>query len=47
MAARGPKPRVVEFAGVGHAPMLLVADQYLPVVDFLRMNDTTVGTQSA
>ena len=23
MAARGPKPRIVEFAGVGHAPMLL------------------------
>ena len=23
MAARGPKPRVIEFAGVGHAPMLL------------------------
>lgn len=36
MAARGPKPRVIEFAGVGHAPMLLTPDQYLPVVEFLR-----------
>jgi pimeloyl-ACP methyl ester carboxylesterase len=39
MAARGPKPRVVEFAGVGHAPMLLDRDQYLPVVEFLREDD--------
>jgi pimeloyl-ACP methyl ester carboxylesterase len=36
MARRGPKPRVVEFAGVGHAPMLLAADQVDPVVAFLR-----------
>jgi pimeloyl-ACP methyl ester carboxylesterase len=36
MAARGPKPRVIEFAGVGHAPMLLNPDQYQPVVEFLR-----------
>ena len=36
MAARGPKPDVVEFAGVGHAPMLLSADQIDPVVRFLR-----------
>ena len=34
--ARGPKPRIVEFQGVGHAPMLLAPDQYGPVVDFLR-----------
>ena len=32
MAARGPKPAVIEFAGVGHAPMLLSADQIDPVV---------------
>ena len=36
MAGRGPKPRIVEFDGIGHAPMLLVPDQYGPVVDFLR-----------
>ena len=29
-------PGVVEFAGVGHAPMLLAPDQYGPVVEFLR-----------
>jgi len=36
MAARGPKARVIEFIGVGHAPMLLDQDQYLPVVEFLH-----------
>jgi pimeloyl-ACP methyl ester carboxylesterase len=36
MAERGPKPRIVEFADVGHAPMLLSADQVGPVLDFLR-----------
>ncbi len=36
MAARGPKPSIVEFAGVGHAPMLLSADQIEPVARFLR-----------
>ena len=36
MAARGPRPRIVEFAGVGHAPMLLAADQIGPVVEFFR-----------
>jgi pimeloyl-ACP methyl ester carboxylesterase len=36
MAQRGPRPRVVEFAGVGHAPMLLVADQVDAVAAFLR-----------
>ena len=30
------KPEVIEFRGVGHAPMLLARDQYAPVVDFLR-----------
>jgi len=39
MATRGPKPRVIEFAGVGHAPMLLDRDQYLPVVEFLLAGD--------
>ncbi len=36
MAARGPKPVVVEFDGVGHAPMLQSGDQIDPVVRFLR-----------
>ena len=36
MALRGPRPRVIEFPGVGHAPMLLTPDQYDPVVSFLR-----------
>ena len=36
MTERGPKARVVEFAGVGHAPTLLVPDQVQPVLDFLR-----------
>ena len=36
MAARGPRPEVLEFAGVGHAPMLLTPDQFDPVVAFLR-----------
>ena len=36
MSERGPRPRIVEFAGVGHAPMLLARDQVDVVVDFLR-----------
>ena len=36
MSERGPKPTVVEFANVGHAPMLLSAEQIDPVVAFLR-----------
>ena len=30
-----PRARVIEFAGVGHAPPLLAADQVQPVVEFL------------
>jgi pimeloyl-ACP methyl ester carboxylesterase len=36
MAARGPKPKVVTFQGVGHAPMLLSQEQVGPVCQFLR-----------
>ena len=36
MHNRGPRPRVVEFAGVGHAPMLLDAKQIAPVAAFLE-----------
>jgi pimeloyl-ACP methyl ester carboxylesterase len=35
MAARGPKAKVVEIPGVGHAPTLLHADQIKIVRDFL------------
>jgi len=35
MSTRGPHPRVVEFAGIGHAPMLLAQDQVDTVVEFL------------
>lgn len=35
MAARGPKAKVVEIAGVGHAPTLLHADQIGIVREFL------------
>ncbi len=39
MSAQGPMARVVEIAGVGHAPMLLEPVQYDPVVQFLRASD--------
>ena len=35
MRVRGPRPRVVSFAGVGHAPTLVAADQVAAVLDFL------------
>lgn len=35
MTQRGPKARLVEFPGVGHAPTLVAADQTQVVVDFL------------
>jgi pimeloyl-ACP methyl ester carboxylesterase len=35
MAVRGPKARVHEFAGVGHAPMIVAADQVAVVREFL------------
>ena len=36
MTQRGRNARLVEFAGVGHAPTLLVRDQVETVVEFLR-----------
>jgi pimeloyl-ACP methyl ester carboxylesterase len=36
MASRGPCPQVVEFPGVGHAPMLMSEEQMAPVVAFLN-----------
>ena len=35
MQQRGPHARLVEFAGVGHAPTLIASDQLAVVVDFL------------
>lgn len=35
MGQRGPKARLVEFAGVGHAPTLVAADQVQAVLSFL------------
>ena len=35
MEQRGPKARLVEFAGVGHAPTLIAPDQVDCVADFL------------
>jgi pimeloyl-ACP methyl ester carboxylesterase len=35
MTRRGPKAQLVEFAGVGHAPTFIAADQVKTVVDFL------------
>jgi len=35
MTTRGPKARLVEFVGVGHAPTLIAADQVAAVTDFL------------
>lgn len=36
MTVRGPKARLVEVAGVGHAPMLVQPDQLAVVTDFLQ-----------
>ena len=35
MTQRGPRARLVEFAGVGHAPTLVAPDQVAEVVRFL------------
>jgi pimeloyl-ACP methyl ester carboxylesterase len=35
MTQRGPKPQLVEFAGVGHAPALMADDQIAVVREFL------------
>lgn len=36
MRTRGPKPQVIEFTGIGHAPMLLSMNQIEPVARFLE-----------
>ena len=35
MTERGPRARLVEFAGIGHAPALMAADQIAHVREFL------------
>ena len=35
MTTRGPRAKLVEFAGVGHAPSLMAEDQIAAVRDFL------------
>ena len=35
MTERGPRAKLVEFAGVGHAPTLIAADQVEAVSQFL------------
>jgi len=39
MTQRGPRAQLVEFAGVGHAPTLVVPDQVQAVSDFLLGSD--------
>ena len=39
MTRRGPRARLVEFAGIGHAPTLMAADQIEAVRDFLLTPD--------
>jgi hypothetical protein len=39
MTRRGPKAKVVEIRGVGHAPTLLHADQIAIVRDFLLQGE--------
>jgi hypothetical protein len=41
MARRGPKAKVVEVRGVGHAPTLLNPDQIALVRDFLLEGETS------
>jgi pimeloyl-ACP methyl ester carboxylesterase len=38
MTQRGPKPKLIEFDGIGHAPMLMADDQIRVVREFLLDN---------
>ena len=38
MTQRGPRARLVEFEGVGHAPTLIAPDQVAAVADFILKN---------
>ena len=46
MTTRGPKPKIVEFAGVGHAPMLMAEDQIGAVQEFLLSDEHPVTNKS-
>jgi hypothetical protein len=35
MQTRGPRPQLIEFQDVGHAPMLMSDEQTAPVIAFL------------
>ena len=39
MTRRGPKASIIEFPGIGHAPMLMSQDQIEPVHDFLLADE--------
>ena len=39
MTERGPQAKLVEFAGVGHAPTLIAPEQVAAVISFLGLND--------
>jgi hypothetical protein len=41
MTRRGPKAKVAEIRGVGHAPTLLHSDQIAVVRDFLLQGEPT------
>jgi len=45
MTQRGPKPRLVEFAGVGHAPMLIQPEQVAAVREFVLDAPSHEGTK--
>ncbi|QTD44673.1 alpha/beta fold hydrolase [Ottowia testudinis] len=46
MRARGPRPRVQVFAGVGHAPTLVAAHQVAVVLDFLLPTEGSSGASA-
>ena len=43
MTRRGPRAKLVEFEGVGHAPTLMAQDQVRAVTEFLLVPDETVA----
>jgi pimeloyl-ACP methyl ester carboxylesterase len=44
MTRRGPRARLLEFEGIGHAPMLMAADQVAVVREFLLGNQGNITT---
>lgn len=37
MTVRGPRARLIELSGIGHAPALMAADQIAVISDFLAL----------